>query len=82
MADFKQHELAYLGKYPRLERVSEAAEIRYGTLEEGGEPLTLATFGRILSFSRQQVVSDDVGARLGRTLPMPLGPPVTGVVTP
>ena len=46
----------------RLERVAEGGEFRHGTIDESAESYTLATFGKIISVSRQAMINDDLGA--------------------
>jgi hypothetical protein len=62
LKDFREHSILLVGSYPQLEKVAEHGEFKYGFLEEGGEPLTLASYGRILPLSRQAIWADDVGA--------------------
>ncbi|UQR67356.1 HK97 family phage prohead protease [Bradyrhizobium sp. C-145] len=45
-----------------LEKVNEHGEFKSGSLVEAGESYKLATFGRIISFTRQAIVNDDLGA--------------------
>jgi len=42
--------------------VAEAGEVELGSFSEDGETWALATYGRIVSFSRQAIVNDDLGA--------------------
>ncbi|SDL36984.1 prohead protease/major capsid protein fusion protein [Paracoccus chinensis] len=50
---------------PDLLKVNEAAEFQYGTISGAGETMALATYGRIIAFTRQLLVNDDMDA-LGR----------------
>lgn len=47
---------------PELLKVNEAAEFQYGTIRGVGETLVLATYGRIIAFTRQLLVNDDMDA--------------------
>lgn len=42
-------------------KVSEGGEFSYGTVQEAGETVSAATFGRVLGVSRQAIVNDDLG---------------------
>lgn len=50
---------------PELLKVNEGAEFQYGTVSGTGETLVLATYGRVIAFTRQLLVNDDMDA-LGR----------------
>ncbi len=60
--DFRDKHRLQLSEAPRLEKVNEAGEFKSGTLAEAKESYRLATFGRIISISRQALVNDDLGA--------------------
>ncbi len=45
-----------------LEKVGENGEFKSGSLVEAKESYKLATFGRILSFTRQSIINDDLAA--------------------
>lgn len=61
-ADFKQINRVALGDAPRLKKVNENGEFTMGTVGEGKESYQLATYGRIISITRQAIVNDDLGA--------------------
>lgn len=44
-----------------LTKVGEGGEFTYGTVQEAGETVSAATFGRVLGVTRQAMVNDDVG---------------------
>ncbi|QBQ98642.1 peptidase U35 [Paraburkholderia pallida] len=46
----------------KFEKVNEAGEYKYGKLVEGGETYQLGTFGKIVSFTRQMIINDDMSA--------------------
>ena len=60
--DFRAMTVAQLSAMPDLLRVNEHGEFKYGTLSDGGESYALLTHGRILSFTRQAIVNDDLRA--------------------
>ena len=60
--DFKAINIVQLGGAPDLEQVSEGGEFKYGTINEGGEAYKVVTYGKIISFSRQSIVNDDLRA--------------------
>lgn len=47
---------------PDLLKVNEAAEFQYGTISGVGETIMLSTYGRIIAFTRQLLVNDDMDA--------------------
>ena len=57
--DFKLQERAQLGEGPGFERVDEHGEFPRGTPSDHSESYQIATYGRILSFSRQALVNDE-----------------------
>jgi hypothetical protein len=62
--DFKPKNFAAAGESPDLALVNEDGEFTYGTLVEDGTNVTLATYGKLLAFSRQAVINDDTGELL------------------
>lgn len=50
------------GGAPSLEKVNEHGEFKHGAMNEAGNGWKLATYGRIVSLSRQALVNDDLGA--------------------
>jgi len=59
--DFKPTKLLRLGDFPTLLQVGETGEVQHGTIGESKEEITLATYARILSISRQMLINDDLG---------------------
>ncbi len=45
-----------------LEKVNEAGEYKYGKLVDGGETIQLGTYGKIVAFTRQMIINDDLSA--------------------
>lgn len=60
--DFKDMNIVQIGASPDLLPVNEKGEFQYGTVGEGAEKYRVATFGRIIGFSRQSIVNDDLRA--------------------
>lgn len=60
LPDFKQVSRVQMGEAPSLRLVTEGAEFSYGTTGESAEKYSLATYGRIIAFSRQAVINDDL----------------------
>jgi hypothetical protein len=65
--DFRPHTTVNHGDFPMLQRVGEGGEIKFGTVGEKKETVAVGAFARGLSFSRQLLVNDRLGA-LGRVL--------------
>ncbi len=62
ITDFKPVQRTQLGGAPDLEKVLESGEFQYGTIGEAKEVYALATYGRIVSISRQTLINDDLDA--------------------
>ncbi|MDI3511592.1 MAG: hypothetical protein PWQ61_2357 [Betaproteobacteria bacterium] len=62
LPDFRSKSVVRLGGAPSLEKVNESGEFTYGTVNEAAAGWRLATFGRIVSLSRQAMVNDDLSA--------------------
>jgi hypothetical protein len=60
LPDFRNKSVVRLGGAPALERVNEAGEFAYGTVQETANGWRLTTFGRILGLTRQAMVNDDL----------------------
>lgn len=60
--DFKSIQRSSLGDAPTLKKVNEHGEFTVGTIGEGKETYQLATYGRIVSITRQTIINDDLGA--------------------
>ena len=61
LPDFKQASRVALSAAPGLEQVNERGEYKHGALSDAKESIQLATFGRIVSLSRQAIINDDLG---------------------
>ena len=62
LSDFRPTTRVQVSNAPRLEKVLEGAEFTYGTFGEASTQYALATYGRIIAFSRQMLINDDLGA--------------------
>ena len=60
--DFRPVTEARMTSFPSLEKVNEAGEISFGTMEEEGEVLAIASYARAIAMSFQVLVNDDLGA--------------------
>jgi len=60
--NFKQIERIQFGSAARLLEVPEGGEFKMGSLNDGKEVYSLATFGRRLPISRKVIVNDDLDA--------------------
>lgn len=62
MVDFRETKMVDFSRLPDLEEIGESGKPIEGTVNEGGEPLTLKEYGRALSFSRRSLINDKYGA--------------------
>ncbi|MEO2038822.1 MAG: Mu-like prophage major head subunit gpT family protein, partial [Martelella sp.] len=60
--DFRPHTMVKTGDFPMLEKVLEDGEIKYGSLTEGKETISVLSYARAISVSRQLMINDDLGA--------------------
>lgn len=60
--DFRPITEARLSSFPSLEKVNEAGEITWGTMDEEGEALAIASYARAIGVTFQVLVNDDLGA--------------------
>ena len=60
--DFRRKTKVQLGEAPTLEKVNESGEFASGSMAEAKESYKIDTFGRIVGFTRQALVNDDLGA--------------------
>ena len=61
LQDFRQTWRIALGAGPLLQQVPEHAEYTRAPLPSRAEPIQLATWGKIIAFTRQAMVNDDLG---------------------
>jgi phage head maturation protease len=62
LPDFRVMNRIAMGLAPRLEPVAQHAEYKRGALPSRAEIIQLGTFGKIIAFTRQAMVNDDLGA--------------------
>ncbi|MES2845634.1 MAG: head maturation protease, ClpP-related [Pseudomonadota bacterium] len=60
--DFRPHPVANVSEYPTLLEIKEGGEIKFGTISEKKETVSLASYGRGLTVSRQMLINDDLMA--------------------
>jgi ATP-dependent protease ClpP protease subunit len=87
LTDFKPTTLAGLGRFSNLDIIPEGGEYKYGTFNESGSPLRLATYGKMFSVTRQAVINDDLNAladvprKMGQAAKRTLGNAVFNILT-
>lgn len=62
LPDFKQAYRVQMSAFGDLDTLVENGEYKYGTYSDHHEPLTLASYGKMFSISRQAIINDDVTA--------------------
>lgn len=62
VSDFKPTTLAGLGLFSGLDVIPESGEYKYGKFSESGQPIQLASYGKMFGISRQAIINDDLGA--------------------
>lgn len=62
LPDFKSVKRLQLGEAPALQLVNEHGEFTFGTITEGKEEFSLATYGRRFAITRKALVNDDTDA--------------------
>ncbi|MGB3502567.1 MAG: prohead protease/major capsid protein fusion protein [Mesorhizobium sp.] len=60
--DFKEQSRVSIGEAPAFEKVNEAGEFKRGTMGESNEKYAIATYGRVVSLTRQAIINDDLNA--------------------
>lgn len=60
--DFKDIKPQVLANAPDLQAVPAGAEFKTGTLTDGKETYALVTYGRVIAFTRQAIINDDLRA--------------------
>lgn len=61
-SDFRTITRAALSDAPALKKVTENGEFEHGAVTDGKETYQLATYGKIVGFTRQSMINDDLGA--------------------
>lgn len=62
VSDFKDIKRIQLGDAPSLEKKLENGEYKRGTVSEAQEKYKLANYGKIVGFSREMLINDDLSA--------------------
>ncbi len=62
LTDFRAATRVMVDGNLKLEKVNEAGEYKTGTLVDGGEVIQLGTYGKVISFTRQMIINDDLSA--------------------
>ena len=62
ISDFRPITRVAVSGAPELKKVVEGAEFTYGTMGATAEVIQLATYGRIISITRQALINDDLDA--------------------
>lgn len=79
LSDFKIASRADLGTFPNLDAIPEGGEYKYATMNDTGETVQLATFGKLFSITRHAIINDDLSAftripqKMGRAAPRTIG---------
>lgn len=60
--DFKYKNIIKMSDLPLLEKVNETGEFTYGGVSDSAERYRIFTYGKIMPFTRQVFVNDDLGA--------------------
>lgn len=60
--DYREHKFVSAGDFPELKLTGEAGEYQFGYFGERAETGRAFKYGRILKFSREALVNDDLGA--------------------
>ena len=87
LSDFKTSRRVNLSSFNDLELVNEDGEYKYGSFQDQGETITLATYGKLFAISRQAIINDDMGAftripsAMGRAASRVVGDIAYGVLT-
>jgi len=87
LSDFRVHNRVDLNLFPSLAEVAEGAEYTYGTIGDRGVTISLATYGKMFSITRQAIINDDMAAftripmKMGRAARRTIGNLVYAVVT-
>ncbi|MET3431440.1 hypothetical protein ABIC71_000918 [Herbaspirillum seropedicae] len=62
LSDFRPVTRASFDAAVKFEKVSQNGEYKYGKLVDDGEVIQLATYGKIVAFTRQMIINDDLSA--------------------
>jgi ATP-dependent protease ClpP protease subunit len=71
LSDFKVSNRVDLGAFPSLSKINDGGEYTYATLNDSGETIQLATYGKKFGITRQTIINDDLSAFT--RIPMTMG---------
>lgn len=60
LTDFRPTKRVGLNTFGSLDKVEEGGEYKYGTIGDRGEDIVLASYGKLLTLSRQAIINDDM----------------------
>lgn len=87
LTDFKTTKRVGAGLFSSLSEVVEGAEYSHGTVGDRGEEITLATYGKMITISRQAIINDDLSIlgdlprKMGRAAKRTVGNLVYAILT-
>lgn len=87
LTDFKATTRVGLGLMSSLPKVEEGANYTFGTVGDRGEPIALATYGRMIRITRQAIINDDLSIlgsipqKMGRAARRTIGDLVFAIIT-
>jgi hypothetical protein len=62
LTDFRAVTRASFDAAVKFEKVGQNGEYKYGKLVDGGESIQLGTYGKVVAFTRQMIINDDLSA--------------------
>ncbi|MBC3927780.1 prohead protease/major capsid protein fusion protein [Undibacterium sp. CY21W] len=62
LSDFRPVTRASFDAAVQFDKIGQSGEYKYGSLQDGGETIQLATYGKAVNFTRQMIINDDLSA--------------------
>ncbi|MGE8162996.1 prohead protease/major capsid protein fusion protein [Paraburkholderia sp. NPDC080076] len=62
LTDFRPATRVQVDGALKLEKINETGEYKYGKLTDSGEVIQLGSYGKIINFTRQMIINDDLSA--------------------
>ncbi|WP_168793020.1 prohead protease/major capsid protein fusion protein [Paraburkholderia aromaticivorans] len=62
LTDFRPATRVMVDGALKLEKINETGEYKYGKLTDSGEVIQLGSYGKIINFTRQMIINDDLSA--------------------
>ncbi len=87
LSDFKVSKRVGLESFPTLDEIPDGGEYQAATLNDTGEQIQLATYGKEFTITRQTIINDDLGAftdvpaKMGRAALRTVGNLVYAILT-